>query len=164
MSTKLRLNGDHGGVRGRGHPQTGVGLATRILIVDDNQASLKHSSIALEMKGYIVELASDEHEAEEILGRTTPDLVLMDLALPGVERLARSLKTDRRSKHVTIVALTGSAAGRENVRAYEAGFDGCMIKPVDARKLPLHVAAFLVRGPAPGNGAATRESTAVQVP
>ena len=159
-----RLNDDRGGVPGRERRQSGAGTGARILIVDDNQASLKHSSIAFEMTGYIVELASDEHEAEEILERTTPDLVLMDLALPGVERLARSLKTDRKLKHVTIVALTSSAMGGENVRAYEAGFDGCMIKPVDARKLPLHVAAFLVRGPAPGDSAPSRESAAVQLP
>lgn len=137
---------------------------TRILIVDDDQTSLKRSAVALETTGYVVEQAADEQQAQEILERATPDLVLMDFALPGVDRLARSLKTDRKLKHVTIVALTGSATNRENVRAYEAGFDGCMVKPVDARKLPLQVAAFLVRGPARGNGASPRESVAVKLP
>lgn len=164
MPTRLRLDGNRGGIRGREHPQTGARLAARILIVDDDQASLKISTVTLEMTGYIVEQASDERQAAEILERAPPDLVLMDLALPGVERLARSLKTDRKLKHVTIVALTGSAMGGENIRAYKAGFDGCIVKPVDARKLPLHVAAFLVRGPAPGDGAPFRERAAVQLP
>lgn len=124
---------------------TDARLSARILIVDDDSSDLKLASGALEMNGYVVEQASDAQEVEVILGRAIPSLILLDFALPGVHSLARSLRTDRKLKHVPIVAVTRSAANGAD-EAHEAGCDGCIIRPVDARKLPLQVSAFLVRG------------------
>jgi CheY-like chemotaxis protein len=119
--------------------------SARILIIDDDPSGLAPASHALERRGYVVERARGEREAQAIVGRSIPSLILLDLALAGAERLARCLRTDRRLEHVPIVALARSAA-RGSDGAHEAGCDGCIIGPVDGRMLPLQVAAFLVRG------------------
>jgi CheY-like chemotaxis protein len=141
-----------------GAPGAGC-MGARILIVDGDPPRLRRSAAALETSGYLIEQATGEAEAREFLRRSLPDLVLADFALTGIERLARGMKADRRLRQVAIVALTASAVNGESVSAYEAGFDGCLAKPVDTQRLPLQVAAFLVRGagaPQPWRGSPAR--------
>lgn len=135
-----------------GEAMASPGLCASILIVDDNAASSRLAQDALALDGYDVRHASDIGVAQRMLQRATPNLILMELALPGVDGLARDLKTAAPLKHVPIVALAGPAEAEDGESAYKAGFDGCIIKPLDTRKLPLQVAAFLVRGPARGDG------------
>ena len=138
------------------------GLNARLLIVHDS-SGMKVASDALRLLGYVVDQASDERQVQAILGRATPSLILLDFALPGVVGLIRKLKLDRKVKHVPIVAVTASALNGGD-GAHAAGCDGCIIGPVDTRKLPLQVAAFLVRGKpgtapvASGNGRSTERS------
>lgn len=127
---------------------TNAALSARILIIDDDASALKLAADALETGGYVVEQAADERQAQQFLERAIPNLILLDFALPGVVSLARALRTDRRLKHVPIIALTRTAMNGGD-GAHEAGCDGCIIGPVDARRLPLQIAAFLVRGTAP---------------
>ena len=129
-----------------------AGRGASILIVDDNAASSKLAHDALALDGYAVRHARDIGGAQRMLQHATPNLILMALALPGVDGLARDLKTAAPLKHVPIVALTGPALAWDRDAAYRAGFDGFILKPLDTRKLPLQVAAFLVRGPARGGG------------
>ena len=116
-----------------------------IFIVDDNPINLKLVCDVLEFEGYAIGKAEDAEQALEMLQHTTPDLILMDIALPGMDGLAltRELKADARWQHVPIVALTAFAMKGDDQKAIAAGCDGYITKPIDTRKLPQQVAAFL---------------------
>lgn len=123
----------------------------KILIVDDNPTNLKLASEVLEFEGYLVEGAEDAERAQEILRRTLPDLILMDIALPGMDglTLTRKLKADERTRHIRILALTAFAMKGDEQKAREAGCDGYITKPIDSRRLPAQVAEILQRSAAP---------------
>lgn len=120
-------------------------MSALIFIVDDNPINLKLACDVLEFEGYTIGRAADAEEAQEILQGTTPDLILMDIALPGMDglTLTRKLKADDRWKHVPIVALTAFAMKGDEQKALDAGCDGYITKPIDTRKLPQQVAEFL---------------------
>jgi CheY-like chemotaxis protein len=116
-----------------------------ILIVDDNPTNLKLASQVLEVEGYLVDLATDAEQAQELLLHMTPDLILMDIALPGMDglTLTRKLKADAKLKHVPIVAMTAFAMKGDEQKALDAGCNGYITKPIDTRKFPQQVAAYL---------------------
>ena len=124
----------------------GDDMSTRILIVDDNPVNLKLATDVLEMEGYAVEKAVDAEQAQEMLKSATPDLILMDIALPGMDGLTlmRKLKADERLKDVPVVAMTAFAMKGDEQKALAAGCDGYITKPIDTRKLPQQVAAYLL--------------------
>jgi CheY-like chemotaxis protein len=117
----------------------------RILVVDDNPTNLKLVSEVLEFDGFQVLKAIDAEEAHEILGVMPPDLILMDIALPGMDglTLTRLLKADAATRHIIIVALTAFAMKGDSEKARAAGCDGYITKPIDTRKLSTLVAGFL---------------------
>ncbi|MEO8034920.1 MAG: response regulator [Acidobacteriota bacterium] len=118
-----------------------------ILVVDDNPTNLKLVSDVLAFDGYHVLQAADAEVAQELLRRTLPDLILMDIALPGMDglTLTRQLKADGRTSHILIVALTAFAMKGDERRALEAGCDGYITKPFDTRALAGAVAGYLQR-------------------
>lgn len=120
-------------------------MSTRILIVDDNPVNLKLATDILEMEGYAVVPAADAEQAQEMLKNTTPDLILMDIALPGMDglTLTRKLKADERLKHIPVVAMTAFAMKGDEQKALDAGCSGYLTKPIDTRKLPEQVTGFL---------------------
>jgi CheY-like chemotaxis protein len=120
-------------------------VSKRIFIVDDNPVNLKLASSVLEMEGYVVETAVDAEQAQELLKRATHDLILMDIALPGMDglTLTRKLKEDERLKHIPVVAMTAFAMKGDEQKAFDAGCAGYITKPIDTRKLPGQIAAFL---------------------
>ena len=121
-------------------------MGTCILIVDDNPTNLKLATQVLEIEGYQVDGATDAEQAQELLKRSTPDLILMDIALPGMDglTLTRKLKADERLKHVPVVAITAFAMKGDEQKALDAGCNGYITKPIDTRKLPQQVAAYLL--------------------
>ena len=123
-------------------------MSARILIVDDNPTNLKLAADVLEMKGYTVEKAVHAEQAQDMLEHATPDLILMDIGLPGMDGLAltRKLKADPRFRRVPIVALTAFAMKGDEQKATEAGVDGYITKPIDTRRFAAQVAAHLGRG------------------
>jgi CheY-like chemotaxis protein len=120
-------------------------MAARILIVDDNAVNLKLASALLELEGYEVAQAVDAEQAQEMLGGDLPDLILMDIALPGMDGLAltRRLKADERLKHIPVVALTAFAMKGDEEKARAAGCEGYITKPIDTRMLADQVARVL---------------------
>jgi CheY-like chemotaxis protein len=122
-----------------------------ILIVDDNPTNLKLAADVLECEGHSVLRAQDAEEAQEILQRTTPELILMDIQMPGMDglTLTRLLKANHAYQHVHIVALTSFAMKGDEQKAREAGCDGYITKPIDTRKLPVQVAEILQRSAGP---------------
>jgi CheY-like chemotaxis protein len=117
----------------------------RVLIVDDNPVNLKLAASVLEFAGYEILAAGDAIQALEIIRDTPPDLILMDLGLPGMDglTLTRRLKADEATRHIRIVALTAYAMKGDDERARAAGCDGYIPKPIDTRKLPKQVAETL---------------------
>jgi CheY-like chemotaxis protein len=124
-------------------------MSTTILVVDDNPTNLKLVSDVLEFEGYNILKAVDAEQAQVILADNLPDLILMDIALPGMDglTLTRKLKAAERTGHIRIVALTAFAMKGDDQKAVEAGCDGYITKPVDTRKLPGLVATLLQSRP-----------------
>src|ERR1700692_302601 len=119
-----------------------------ILVVDDNSTNRKLVSDVLGFEGYRILQASDAESAQEIIRSTPPDLILMDIALPGMDglTLTRLLKADENNRHIIIVALTAFAMKGDDAKAREAGCDGYVTKPIDTRTLPNAVAGYLQSG------------------
>lgn len=122
-----------------------------ILVVDDNPTNLKLVSDILTFEGYEILRACDAEEALEVLKHAMPDLILMDIALPGMDglTLTRQLKANPATSPILIVALTAFAMKGDDAKARDAGCDGYITKPIDTRKLPIQVAALLKRNSEP---------------
>lgn len=116
-----------------------------ILVVDDNPTNLKLASAVLQVEGHTVVPASDAEEAQALLARKVPDLILMDIALPGMDglELTRRLKADPRLRNVPVIALTAFAMKGDDQKAREAGCDGYITKPIDTRTMPALVQRVL---------------------
>ena len=121
-----------------------------ILIVDDNPQNLKLSRMALTVAGYDVRTAVDAEDALHALATFAPRLILMDLQLPGTDglELTRRLKADRNYGHIVIVALTAYAMKGDDEKAFAAGCDGYVTKPIDVETL-LRVVAEHIAGDSP---------------
>jgi two-component system cell cycle response regulator len=122
-------------------------MSAKILVVDDNPTNLKLVSDVLKFEGYDIFKAVDAEEAQVVLAATLADLILMDIALPGMDglTLTRKLKAEERTRGIRIVALTAFAMKGDDQKAFDAGCDGYITKPIDTRKLPDQVALFLAR-------------------
>jgi two-component system, cell cycle response regulator len=122
-------------------------MSVKILVVEDNPTNLKLVSDVLEFEGYDILKAVDAEEAQVVLASTLPDLILMDIALPGMDglTLTRKLKAEERTRGIRIVALTAFTMKGDDQKAFDAGCDGYIPKPIDTRKLPEQVAGFLAR-------------------
>ena len=118
-----------------------------ILVVDDNPTNLKLVSDMLEFEGYHLLNAGDAEEAQVVIQRTRPDLIFMDIALPGMDglTLTRKLKAEPLTKDILIIALTAFAMKGDDQKALDAGCDGYITKPIDTRRLPGQVAELLER-------------------
>jgi len=118
-----------------------------ILVVDDNPTNLKLAADVLESEGYLILRARDAVEAQAVIATTQPDLILMDIQMPGMDglTLTRLLKKNPLYAHIRIIALTAFAMKGDDLKATEAGCDGYITKPIETRKLPAQVAALLKR-------------------
>jgi len=121
------------------------GASHLILVVDDNDAGLVLARAVLEAQGFRIDTAGSSIEVLERLGTRTPDLILMDVQLPGQDGLAltRQLKADPATSAIRIVALTAHAMAGDRELALEAGCIGYISKPVNTRTLGDQVRTFL---------------------
>jgi CheY-like chemotaxis protein len=116
-----------------------------ILIVDDNPIDLKLVGELLEVHGFKTECVSDAEQAQRTLARMAPDLVLVDIALPGMDGLSltRLIKADARLRHVPVVALTAFAMRGDDQRAAAAGCEAYLTKPINVREFGGQIVAIL---------------------
>jgi CheY-like chemotaxis protein len=123
--------------------------AQPILVVDDNPINLKLMRIVLSAEGYAVTTASDGDEALALLAGFRPLLIVMDIQMPGLDglTLTRRLKADPGTRDIIIVATTAYAMKGDQDRAFAAGCDGYLTKPIDTRALPGIIAGFIDRAP-----------------
>jgi two-component system cell cycle response regulator len=121
-------------------------MAARILVVDDNRFNRKLACDLLALEGYEVQECEDAEQAWELLeAGSLPDLVLMDIALPGMDglTLTRRLKAEPRFAALPVVAMTALVMKGDEEKALAAGCAGYITKPIDTRRLPAQVAQFL---------------------
>ena len=123
-----------------------MGGGKRILIVDDNPTNLKLVTYLVKANGYVVDTAADAEAALTAIAKARPDLILMDLQLPGIDglELTRRLKADATTADIRIIAVTAYAMKGDQEKAFAAGCDGYVTKPIDTRTLPALIAAQLV--------------------
>jgi CheY-like chemotaxis protein len=104
-----------------------------ILVVDDNHDSASTLAMLLQMQGHRVKTAHDGPEALRLLATYRPQLILLDLGLPGMSgyEVARRIRESTELCHVTLVALTGWGQEEVRRRTREAGFDHHLVKPAN---------------------------------
>ena len=114
-----------------------------ILIVEDEPTSLKLIHVVLEAGGYTVYDANDAENALEAIKKQKPEIIVMDLALPGMSGLdlTRKLKMDPGMRDIPIVAVTFYPSRFTRQEALAAGCDAYFVKPVNTRELPKALAA-----------------------
>lgn len=119
----------------------------RILVVEDNERNLKLVRDVLRFAGFDVIEARSGEEAVALAGEYPPDLVLMDLQLPGMDgtEALRLLRGDLRTRDVPVVAVTALAMKEDRERALRDGFDGYLQKPISIRALPDQIRGYLER-------------------
>jgi two-component system, cell cycle response regulator len=116
-----------------------------ILVVDDNPSGQLLVTTVLQLDGFQVEGAGSSFEVLERLRARTPDLILMDVQLPGQDGLSltRQLKADPATASIRVVALTAYAMAGDREQAIAAGCIGYITKPIDTRNLADQVRGFL---------------------
>jgi CheY-like chemotaxis protein len=122
-----------------------MNVSPLILVVDDNDAGLLLARSVLELNGFRVDSAGSLKEVLERLNAGRPDLILMDIQLPGEDGLAvtRLLKADPVTASIPIVALTAHAMIGDRKQALAAGCSGYITKPIDTRTFGDQVREFL---------------------
>ncbi len=117
----------------------------QILVVDDNATNLKLACDILESENFNVHRASSAEEAMSVLEVHAPDLILLDIGMPGTDgfMLIEKLKSNENTRGLVVVALTASAMKGDDIKAYKAGFDGYLTKPIDTRSFGSQVREFL---------------------
>jgi two-component system, cell cycle response regulator DivK len=117
----------------------------RILVVEDNPLNLKLVRDVLQFAGYDVVEAHSGEEGLRVAQEDPPDLVLMDLQLPGIDgtETLHRLRKGPLARDVPVVAVTAFAMAADRERAALAGFDGYVEKPISVRDLPGQIEAFL---------------------
>jgi two-component system cell cycle response regulator DivK len=120
-------------------------MAKAILIVEDNAKNRVLLRDILRFHGYETIEASDGDEGVIKAKQQKPDLVLMDIQLPGKDgfEALRELRSDPETAGLHIIALTSFAMKGDRERILESGFDDYLAKPFDTRKLPHLIKGFL---------------------
>lgn len=105
----------------------------RVLVVDDNRESVETLSMLLQLKGHDARVAEDGDEAIAIADAYQPQVVVLDLSLPGMDgyETARQLRGRPYGGQLVLVALTGWSGNDVREKAAAAGFDFHLLKPVD---------------------------------
>lgn len=120
----------------------------KVMVVEDDPMNLKLMKMLLQKNNFVIYACTDAEQALEVLNTETPDVILMDLGLPGMNglELTEKLKKNTSSvlRNIKIIALTAYARDIDRERAIQAGCDGFISKPIniyqiidDIRKLVL---------------------------
>ena len=123
--------------------------AAHISVVEDENAIAEILQYNLEQAGFEVEVLKNGGRALEAIRRRTPDLILLDLMLPGLDglELTRLLKRDPATAGVPLIMLTAKDDETDRIVGLELGADDYVTKPFSPRELILRVKAVLRRGP-----------------
>jgi len=115
----------------------------KILIVDDEELITQSIKTFLESKypTFYINIASDGFEAGRLITKTVPDIIILDLFLPGVNgfQLCRKIKSDENTKHIKIIAITGYPTEENVAKIKECGADAVLGKPFEMDELEKNI-------------------------
>ena len=116
----------------------------KILVVDDSKTELAHLSDLLGKRGFAVRTAENGEDAMKRLGEETPDLILMDVVMPGQNgfQLTRAITRDPRFVHVPVIMCTSKNQETDRVWGMRQGAKDYIVKPVDPTELMAKIRAF----------------------
>jgi two-component system cell cycle response regulator DivK len=117
----------------------------RVLVVDDNQMNLELVEFILNADACTVASAGQAHQAMALIGSFQPELILMDIQMPGMDglELTRRLKADPDTRHIVIIAFTAYAMKGDEAKMLAAGCDGYLSKPIDVATFASRVRSFI---------------------
>ena len=118
-----------------------------VLIVEDNEKNMKLVRDILQAKGYETMEAGTAEEGIKLALERVPDLVLMDIQLPGMNGMEalKVLRANSATAHIPVVAITASVMEQDRQQIMDTGFDGFIEKPIDLRAFLATVQAALKR-------------------
>jgi signal transduction histidine kinase/DNA-binding response OmpR family regulator len=124
-------------VANEARPERAGGVPVRILVVDDLAASADTLMMFLESEGFAVTTANDGMTALKVAAEFRPDVVLLDIGLPGMNgfEVAHRMRQQPHTRGALIIALTGYGEAESRFQSVEAGFDHYMVKPADIDQL-----------------------------
>jgi CheY-like chemotaxis protein len=124
-----------------------------ILIIEDNERNLKLVRDVLQFNGFQTAEARTAEDGLALASASPPDLVLLDLQLPGIDGMEafRQLRGSPPTAGVPVVAVTALAMKDDRERVLRAGFDGYLEKPISVRELASQVRAFLTAAELPND-------------
>jgi len=114
-------------------PGASPSLTRRVLIVDDNRDAATSLAMLLQLGGAETEMAYDGPGAIDAGERFRPDVILLDIGLPGMNgyEVARRIRRETWGRTVMLIAVTGWGQAEDRQRSKDAGFDAHLVKPVD---------------------------------
>ncbi len=117
-----------------------------VLVIEDNEMNMKLVRSLLQIGKYSVLEAVDAESGIQLAREHHPDLILMDIQLPGMDGLTatREIRNDPAAKDISVVALTSYAMEGDEEKAMDAGCAGYIAKPIDTRRFLETVGEFLV--------------------
>lgn len=117
----------------------------KILLVEDNPMNLELATDLLEAAGYVVIQAGTAEEGIKLARDESPDLILMDVGLPGMDGLEATgvLKQDPATKDIPVIAITAHAMKGDEEKALAVGCAGYITKPIDTREFSKMVTRFI---------------------
>ena len=121
-----------------------------VLIVDDSARNRKLAADVLRLARFRTLEASTAAEGIALASEHIPDVILLDLRLPDLDgtEAARMLRTEPRTSRIPVVAVTALRLDASEAWLVDAGFAGCVVKPIDIDAFPELVRGFCARGPA----------------
>ena len=119
-----------------------------VLVIEDNEKNMKLTRDILEAKGYAVLEAINGEDGVRLAIAELPDLVLMDIQMPGIDGIEalHQLRAEPTTATLSIVAFTASVMAADRSRVTEAGFDGFISKPIKVKEFVASVHALSRRG------------------
>ena len=121
----------------------------KILIIEDNPANMTLATFLLQSAGHSVLAATDAETGLTLARAEQPDLVLMDIQLPGMDGLQATavLKSDDATRDIPVIALTALAMKGDEARIRAAGCDGYIAKPLAYKEFLATISSHLVKAP-----------------
>jgi two-component system, cell cycle response regulator DivK len=112
-------------------------MSKKILCIEDNNTNMILISRIVDAEGHELIRAEDGRRALQILSDSTPDIILLDINIPGISglELARQIREDRRLAEIPILAVTANVLVGDREKCLEAGCDDYLPKPLDIRRL-----------------------------
>jgi signal transduction histidine kinase/CheY-like chemotaxis protein len=116
----------------------------RILVIEDNRSASRTMNLYLTHRGHTVEIAHTGREGVGAARRFRPDVILCDIGLPEFDgyKVARQLRTERELNRVYLIGISGYGQEHDKARAWQAGFNAYLVKPVDMSELETLLAKF----------------------